>query len=350
MADEFSGIESAVRSIWLDVLGRSDVTSSDNFFRIGGDLALGQRLCDEIRRKFGYAISLPELCDAPTVGALSIIIRGNTTGHAGETLVCLQAGLPAHPVLYCFPPVAGSPARYSELLDHLAPEQPIYGVQAVGLRPGSAPDRSVDDAARRYCLDIMVHQNQRRSIFLGYSFGGMLVVETARELIACGCIRPIIAIIDCEPEISEIRDEVVFGFRSVYETVLQLSMDVEPLLRMARADALLAIRDAAVQQGKLPANFDLDRLRCIADVCEVSQRAANAYRPRWLGGEITVFESTEGTAVDVGRRWSKYFDLVDIRPLDFDHLAVMEGAGLAPIARWLAEQAATAKNSGGGIA
>jgi thioesterase domain-containing protein/acyl carrier protein len=342
--DDLTGIESAIKAVWQEVLDRKGLSSSDNFFEVGGDASGAQRVCAEIKRRFGCTITPDEFLAMPTMGALAVMVRTNSTGSVAESLFCMQEGAPGRRVIYCIPPIGGTPARFSGLFEYLPLEQPVYGLQSVGLLAGRRPDRTVAAMARRHSQDILSHGGTGEAVLLGYSFGGLLVVETARELIAAGCTRPIMAVIDCPPTESSDEDAKEFSYRGIIEMMLQLPVNAKTyassLMILSQDDALRNIRDFAVRTGALPKNFDLDRLRRLAEVCEMNLRAGESYQPSWLGGDLTVFESPAGTQIRVGEQWYPYFDHVDIQRLDGDHRSILEGEDLAPIAAWLIDQAA----------
>jgi thioesterase domain-containing protein len=330
------GVELGLYRLWESLLARADISLTDNFFEMGGTAPLAKELCRQIRQTFGCEISMQELCEAPSIGALSLVIRTNGSGQRDNSLVQLQMGTPSHPCpIYCFHPISGSTGRYTILIDVFDRDQPIYGLQAVGLAGRDRPDCRVDVMADRYSRAIKEH-GARGAVFLGYSFGGLLAVETARRL--SGTIAgPAIGVIDCSP-LEKAPVDNTLGYRSLVQNVLQLDADINSLMPMEKSERLAEIRAIATRQGRLPMNFSLERLERMVDVCHANQEAADAYELRPGGGSLTVFESDEGAALRCGKQWEDVVAKVTTHALPGDHDSIMEGDSLAAIALWVKRQ------------
>jgi amino acid adenylation domain-containing protein len=65
-------IELKLQAIFAEVLGRSDISIDDNFFRIGGHSLLAARAAVRISDAFGVNLALSAFLEAPTISALAI--------------------------------------------------------------------------------------------------------------------------------------------------------------------------------------------------------------------------------------------------------------------------------------
>jgi amino acid adenylation domain-containing protein len=84
-APEF-GDEEALAALWREVLGRSVISATSNFFDLGGTSLLGMRLVAQVRARLGGQIELYDLFRHPTVRALAPLVaasRQGTTRDAG---------------------------------------------------------------------------------------------------------------------------------------------------------------------------------------------------------------------------------------------------------------------------
>ncbi|GGK79749.1 non-ribosomal peptide synthetase [Mangrovihabitans endophyticus] len=70
-----AGIEETLAAVWQEVLGRKRIGSRDNFFALGGHSLLLNQVLVRIRRSLQVHLSLRELFDHPTVGALARLIE-----------------------------------------------------------------------------------------------------------------------------------------------------------------------------------------------------------------------------------------------------------------------------------
>jgi len=77
--------EAGVASIWAEVLGVKDITSTSNFFALGGDSLLGVTLAYRLGQAFNVVLSAITMFDNPTVAAMTSEIR-NLGGRTGRSL------------------------------------------------------------------------------------------------------------------------------------------------------------------------------------------------------------------------------------------------------------------------
>jgi amino acid adenylation domain-containing protein/thioester reductase-like protein len=73
-------IEEAVRQIWLELLSRDDVATTQSLFEAGGDSLITQRLALAIRHRFGVRVSIRDLVSAPTIRDQVDVIAGQLRG------------------------------------------------------------------------------------------------------------------------------------------------------------------------------------------------------------------------------------------------------------------------------
>lgn len=64
-------VETALAAIWQEVLGVTQVSIHDNFFRVGGDSILAIRLVSRINKHFNTAFSIPEMYEDSTIAGVS---------------------------------------------------------------------------------------------------------------------------------------------------------------------------------------------------------------------------------------------------------------------------------------
>ena len=68
----------------------------------------------------------------------------------------------------------------------LGPEQPIYGLQSIGLDGRAEPFDSIEAMAGHYVAEVRAHQPQGPYAFIGACFGATVAYEMARQLLAAG--------------------------------------------------------------------------------------------------------------------------------------------------------------------
>jgi thioesterase domain-containing protein len=81
----------------------------------------------------------------------------------------------------------------------LGPDQPSYGIQAVGLDGKSARHTTVEDMAAHYVREIVSFQKEGPFYLAGYSLGGVLAFEIAQQLHRQGRRVALLALLDTWP-------------------------------------------------------------------------------------------------------------------------------------------------------
>ncbi len=200
-AEALTETETRLAALWRDLLGLPSAAKSDNFFESGGYSLLALRLYGRIEQEFGVCLPLPTLFGAPTLKALAEAIERRTQPEAAaaaaerSTLVPLRAG-GGRPPLFCVHPDHGLVLFYQALANRLPPDQPVYGLQAVGADTDELPLGSLEDMAARYLEDIRRFQPHGPYHLGGYSLGGVVAAEMARQLHAAGEPPGLLALFD----------------------------------------------------------------------------------------------------------------------------------------------------------
>ncbi|MBC7572671.1 MAG: amino acid adenylation domain-containing protein, partial [Spirosoma sp.] len=71
--------EAEVAAIWADILGKTSVGVTDDFFRIGGHSLKATRMIARIYKKFGVEVAIKDFFTTPTVASLADFINRTTT-------------------------------------------------------------------------------------------------------------------------------------------------------------------------------------------------------------------------------------------------------------------------------
>src|SRR6202041_2803284 len=103
----------------------------------------------------------------------------------------------SRPPLYCVHGVGGNVLEYKDLARRIHPDQPLYGLQAIGLS-GTAPAQNftVEKMAAYYLGEIREFQPQGPYYLGGSSFGGLVAYEMARQLAAAMQTVALVAMFD----------------------------------------------------------------------------------------------------------------------------------------------------------
>ena len=189
-------IELTVHRVWQEVLGVGMIALHDDFFDLGGDSLLAIRLIGACNTAFGATLPMSTLFENRTIAAMANILRDKNANLPTSRLVTLRAGAPGVTPLFCVHPHGGTAFCYSAFAGHLPPSLPVLGLQAAGLDEGEAPAVSVTAMAADYIEAVRAVQPAGPYRLLGYSFGGLVAYEMARQLLAGGARVSFLALLD----------------------------------------------------------------------------------------------------------------------------------------------------------
>jgi amino acid adenylation domain-containing protein len=185
-------VELQVIQIWEEMLG-VPVGAEDDFFELGGHSLLALRLVARLEEVFAQRLPVAVLLRGSTPRVLAQQLR---SGQDSPTtpLVALQRGTSTP--LFLATAGEGDLLALAGLARHLGLEQTVYGLQPAIRDVGVA---SVEDIARSYVASIREIQNDGPYWLGGYSVGGVVAFETARQLHACGQQVALLALFDTTP-------------------------------------------------------------------------------------------------------------------------------------------------------
>jgi thioesterase domain-containing protein len=135
------------------------------------------------------------LFEASTVAEMAERIDAATRARC---LVPVQPG-GGRPIFFCVHDVNGQVLNFRALAAHLGPDQPFYGIQSAGLDGAEMPLARIEDMAARYVAEIRSLQGAGPYHLGGYSVGGLIAYEMARQLRAAGHAVGLLALFDTYP-------------------------------------------------------------------------------------------------------------------------------------------------------
>jgi amino acid adenylation domain-containing protein len=283
-------LELALARLWEEVLGRPRIGVRDNFFELGGHSLLAVRLLARVQERFGRDLPLAVLFQEGTVEQMAALLRGgDDAGGTPSCLIPIQPGGALAP-FFCVHPAGGDVLCYAPLARHLGPDRPLYGLQSRGLSGGGEPVGTIPGMAALYLEEIRRVQPEGPYRIGGWSLGGVVAFEMARQLRERGEEEALLVLLDSalgmaagEPEDDvDLLLDVVAYVANLWGGELSVSREeLEAFDAGARLDRVLDLLRGA---GFLPPGAGLDQLSRTLDVYRANLAAARAYRPQ-VGGE-----------------------------------------------------------------
>jgi acetoacetyl-CoA synthetase len=181
-----------LRDLWEQLLAMSPIDVDDDFFHLGGNSLLAARMLAELGRATQVDLPLNTLLHAPTIRALTRYLLASADRNPSKALLLRRGdGRP----IFMVPSLAGNLLELWAVLRAMKTLRPIYGIEAGALGDADGIG-SVEDMAR-HAAGLM------RSIWpdgpytiMGYSFGGLLAFEIARQLSEDGATVEQLVLVD----------------------------------------------------------------------------------------------------------------------------------------------------------
>jgi amino acid adenylation domain-containing protein/FkbM family methyltransferase len=297
--------EHQLARIWADLLGLEQVSITDDFFASGGHSLLAVRLVNHIREQFGQSIPLATLFQGKTIEHLATLLEKPLPTQNTFPLVELQHGTARLP-FFCIHPVGGNVFCYVELARALGDDLPFYALQAEGLEAGSTPLTSIEDMAAHYIKAMMSIQPRGPYLLGGWSMGGLIALEMARQLQDQQLEVGLVTLIDSwaanplsasghQPADMDsmhfIRNFVLDLFGPLEQTSEEWFAGLQNL--GTEEEQLLFIAERAKQLRILPSDVDHLQTARLLSVFKANIRATQAYLPQDCTQPLLLFSAEE---------------------------------------------------------
>ncbi len=328
-------LELQLIQIWEQVLGIEKIGIDNSFFDLGGHSLKALQLFAEIERIWHKKLLLAVLLESPTVAGLAKIIRtGNTPNWS--PLVLLKPSENKSP-LFCVHPLGGNLFDYHILSKILDIHRPIYGLQPRGIDGKQQPIERIEDMASYFIKSIQTVQPQGPYFIVGYSFGGIVAFDIARQLTERGEKIAFLGLVD-------IRCPVIAEIDTPFREWIDIQVDRMRKMTIKQQceyiyEKLFKPKSQAYRDEIVSTLSDLDIFTPeLVKVLDCNVQAAKDYQPQTFAGRATLFWSEYQNWYIKKHPTLGWGDLVadglDIQQIPGNHTSLMQ----EPHVRVLAEK------------
>lgn len=186
--------EQLVADIFSHLLGVTNLKVTDDFFELGGHSILAVKVMVAIEKKTGRRLPIATLFSNPTIEKLArhlsdderekwdALVPIKTTGKKDPIFLIHGAGL--------------NILLFKSISEYFDAEQPVYGIQALGLNHETDIPLTIEGISKRYINEILEVSPNGPYSLAGYSLGGFIAFEIARQLKAMGKDVKFVGIMD----------------------------------------------------------------------------------------------------------------------------------------------------------
>src|SRR5580704_14635078 len=322
-----SSLVEVLTPIWERVLLHPGIRPEDNFFDLGGDSLLAVQLFSEIARVSGRELAPVTIYCAPTIAALADILE-EPSAPRFPPLLQLKEGVGA-PVFLAHG-LGGTAMDFFQLVKHLQTQRPIYGVQAKGTDGVDEPFDRIEDLAKFYLDAIKKLQPNGPYFLIGYSLGGLVMLEIAQRLTERGEKVALLAMLESypHPRFLSLRQRVRLGSRLANQRAstfgkLPLRDALSYIIRPSARRLYVSRDNNGSAPSQIPAGAShtpaMHRAR------EHAYRALTRYRPHFYNGTIKFVRAEILTDYpdDPAAVWSNLAANFQFETVPGDHLGIL---------------------------
>ncbi|WP_179319620.1 non-ribosomal peptide synthetase [Winogradskyella helgolandensis] len=175
--------EKIIASIWKDCLKRDKIDVYSDFFDLGGHSLIAVKVMSLIEKKTGKRLPLSALMLHSTVKKLAESMDVEVNETSWNSLVPVKSEGTKNPV-YVVHGAEHNVMFLNALAKNVDGSQPVYGLQSKGLNGIDKPHNKIEDMASNYISEIINANPTGPYVLAGYSFGGVIAFEMARQMIA----------------------------------------------------------------------------------------------------------------------------------------------------------------------
>jgi yersiniabactin nonribosomal peptide synthetase len=279
--------EAGLAAIWREILELDAIGVHDDFFELGGQSFAAVRVMTRVEQTFGRRLPLSLILEGRTIAALAERLGRR---HDWSPLVTLR-GDGAGRAAFFVHPAGGNVLCYRGLAQAL--QRPFHGLQAAGLSGEQAPLDDVPAMAALYLRAVRQQQPQGPYLLGGWSSGGAIAFEMARQLERDGERVEGVVLIDTPAPLQH-------GPLDEPDSLLWFLQDLD-----------IGFDPAAVEREQVPATlsealqwlaargirsgFEAAQLQPILDVFRATLRATRTWRAVPVDADLLVIKAQFGT-------------------------------------------------------
>lgn len=342
-------------TIWEGLLDARPIGIQDDFFELGGHSLIAVQLIARIEQELGKRLPMAALFEGATIERLSQLLRDDT-GSAGadSSIVATIQPNGTRPPLFCVHAAGGTVFCYADLAKHLGQDQPVYGIQAPPASDTAV--QTLETMASEYVRALRGFQPKGPYFIGGWSMGGVIAFEIARQLVQQGEKVAMLFLVDAQAPTGESAEYNWVVLLGSFAVDIGISFDYlksswDEIFSGPPMEQLRRVWSDAKKQKLISSDMTLADFRKLFDHFKTNAQMAKSYAGAKYPGRIIFFRADEPeeyvgksrpknyvVAADPVKAWEKWAEGgVEVRSVPGQHFTVMR----EPFVSTLAEELRT---------
>ena len=364
--------EQKLAQIWQQVLNvpLQAISANVSFFDLGGQSFLSVRMMAKIQQQFQIELPLAILIQADTIAALAEKIEAHSHGLPGadaqthSSLVLLRDAAADAPSLYLVHPVGGNVLCYRGLVSELkALPHKFYGLQSFGALHELDVEYTLEAIAANYIAAIQSAQPHGPYNLAGWSMGGVIAVEMARQLIESGERVERLLLLDAPAPLDHNMPDTMacikWFFRDLHgPDALWMDDYLEDINQQNQNIQWPQVLDHVLAHGLVPEGTTREDLDDVFTMFRMNLRALRQYQPKKLQGVLHVLIARAAdqlidelrqhpSANDPAWGWRDWLQQpVEVRSIAGDHYSIFAPQHLPSLRQQLMQWFETDRSQG----
>jgi len=186
--------EIIVATIWKEVLNIDTIDVLSNFFEMGGHSLIAVRVMNKVEQKTGKRLPLSALFEHSTIEKFAKLLNSDSKINSSYLVPVKPEG--SKPPLFIIHGAGLNVLNFIHIVSHFDEDQPVYGIQGIGPNGYDNWFESIEEMAACYIESIIKINPKGPYALAGFSFGGVVAFEMARQLKEQDKIVSIVALLD----------------------------------------------------------------------------------------------------------------------------------------------------------
>jgi amino acid adenylation domain-containing protein len=331
-----AGLESELAQIWSELLGVERVGRQDHFFELGGHSLLIIHMIDRLG-KVGLHIEVSAIFGAPILHMIAGRLRPLEETLVSKHLVAIRSRGARRPLFLIHEVTGEVGLAYDRLSRNLDNDQPVYGLKAIP--EDAAGQISIEALAERYVRVIRSVQPHGPFRLAGWSAGGLIAYEMARQLLSENEPVEFLGLIDSQTSTAErpwqIPDAEQWTWRELLDAlrVLRPNLDESQLSGLKSLGSIAAAVAHGKREGWLTPSITAEEVSWRVARKRHFTMACSNYFPQHLPIRLHLFTADTCESEDASRGWAAISgEDLRIEHIGGTHRSIMEEPNIGKLA------------------